>query len=241
MSSDNINNNKRRERTNNAIKLFVIFAVIMASVVLIPILVKQGFEIKNEAIKENMKEIYKNAETIEDIGLGLGEDVDRDGLYIQLSKDSGVNVYNKTTNNEYSLIYNSTNKDYVVKYSDKFEYPESTKDDLESEALDANNLFAYSSSKSGSVVEGLSGEGLSELSSRGTLEVPKVLGGEPVVEIAPNSFSNMGLESVIIPSSVKKVGQGAFANNGANSDSDSNLSEPYGGRWIIEEGSWIKQ
>lgn len=242
MSSDsNLDENKRRNRTNNAIKVFIVFTAMLASIILIPILVKQGINIKNNAIKENMQEIYKNAETIENIGLGLGEDVDRDGLYMQLSKDSGINVYNKTTNNKYSLIYNSTNKEYIVKYGDKFEYPESTKDNLEVETLDANSLFLFSSTRKGSVIEGLTEEGLSQLSSNKTIEIPKVIGGEPVVEIGSNSFSNMGLESIIIPSGVKKVGQGAFANNGVDRDSVGELSEPFAGRWVITDGVWIKQ
>ncbi len=44
------------------------------------------------------------------------------------------------------------------------------------------------------------------------VEIPEILNAHKIVEISPNAFSMSGVEKVIVPKDVTKIGDGAFAN-----------------------------
>ena len=75
---------------------------------------------------------------------------------------------------------------------------------IQFEDIEAGLAFQYTTDDTGATVTGYTGQG-------GTVEIPSMLGGKPVVAIGDNAFNrNETITSVTMPDSVTTIGQRAF-------------------------------
>ena len=75
---------------------------------------------------------------------------------------------------------------------------------IQFEDIEAGLAFQYTTDDTGATVTGYTGQG-------GTVEIPSMLGGKPVVAIGDNAFNrNETITSITMPDSVMTIGQRAF-------------------------------
>ena len=75
---------------------------------------------------------------------------------------------------------------------------------IQFEDIEAGLAFQYTTDDTGTTITGYTGQG-------GTVEIPSILGGKPVVAIGDNAFNgNETITSVTLPDSVTAIGQYAF-------------------------------
>jgi len=75
---------------------------------------------------------------------------------------------------------------------------------IQFEDIEAGLAFQYTTDDTGTTITGYTGQG-------GTVEIPSMLGGKPVVAIGDNAFNrNETITSVTMPDSVTTIGQRAF-------------------------------
>ena len=75
---------------------------------------------------------------------------------------------------------------------------------IQFEDIEADLAFQYTTDDTGATVTGCTGQG-------GTVEIPSMLGGKPVVAIGDNAFNrNETITSITMPDSVTAIGQYAF-------------------------------
>ena len=75
---------------------------------------------------------------------------------------------------------------------------------IQFEDIEAGLAFQYTTDDTGTTITGYTGQG-------GTVEIPSILGGKPVVAIGDNAFNgNETITSVTMPDSVTTIGQRAF-------------------------------
>ena len=75
---------------------------------------------------------------------------------------------------------------------------------IQFEDIEAGLAFQYTTDETGTTITGYTGQG-------GTVEIPSILGGKPVVAIGDNAFNgNETITSVTMPDSVTTIGQRAF-------------------------------
>lgn len=90
--------------------------------------------------------------------------------------------------------------------------PEEKQTALTGEESADTACFQYEETETGWIVTGLTEEGR----RRRALTVPETCGGEPVVRIASEAFSDCGeLEEIVLPATVQAIGERAFSGCGA--------------------------
>lgn len=225
--------------------LAIIFTLAIGTVIMLPSIVNKMEERANNEILENMEKIYTSAIIVDEIDIGLEEDVDEEGKYEKLSEMSGFRVYNAPEKKKYSAMKDfKTGKIKIYYGKDKLVYPEEIEieDEVEIE-IDPENmknedLFNYDESTGDIVITGFSEEGVSLLGTDNAIQIPETYKGRQVVEIAEKAFYNKGIEGVVvIGDNIEKIGDNAFTNNGLKGVSDS-IEKP--GRWVVEDKEWVE-
>lgn len=223
--------------------LAIIFTLAIGAVIMLPSVVDKIEEKANNEILENMEKIYTSAIIVDEIDVGLEEDVDSEGKYEKLSEMSGFRVYNAPERKKYSAMKDfKTGKIKIYYGKDKLMYPEEVEDEIEVEVDPENmkneDLFNYDESTGDIVITGFSEAGVSLLGTDNAIQIPETYKGREVVEIAEKAFYNKGIEGVVvIGENIKKIGDNAFTNNGLKGVSDS-INKP--GRWVVEDKEWVE-
>lgn len=223
--------------------LAIIFTLAIGAVIMLPSVVDKIEEKANNEILENMEKIYTSAIIVDEIDVGLEEDVDSEGKYEKLSEMSGFRVYNAPERKKYSAMKDfKTGKIKIYYGKDKLMYPEEVEDEIEVEVDPENmkneDLFNYDESTGDIVITGFSEAGVSLLGADNAIQIPETYKGREVVEIAEKAFYNKGIEGVVvIGENIKKIGDNAFTNNGLKGVSDS-INKP--GRWVVEDKEWVE-
>ena len=199
---------------------------------------------KEKEVMVNMESIYTSAIIVDEIDVGLHEDSDGAGKYEKLSELSGFQVYNVPKKGKYSVVKDYRTGEVIVRYGEELQYPKIYErenfEEIANDNISTQDLFIYDESEGKVVITGFSESAVSLLNSNSVIQIPIVYNGRDVVEIADQAFYNRNIMgTVIIPESIKKIGDGAFANNGVKGVSG-NITKPYAGSWRVEGRNWVK-
>lgn len=224
------------------VSILVIFAI--GLLFTLPGIITKFEENKENEIRSNMESIYTSAIIVDEIDVGLHEDSDGAGKYEKLSEMSGFRVYNSPQKDRYSVVKDYRTGKITVRYGEKLQYPEvHEQKEVEIDNVDdvaTQDLFNYDESGGRVVIIGFSEVGVSLLTSESVIQIPTTYNGRDVVEIADRAFYNRSIMgTVIIPENIKKIGDGAFSNNGVKGVSD-NIPKPYVGSWKVDDKTWVK-
>lgn len=222
--------------------LFIILIFFIGGLFILPSVIQKSKENARNEVLDNMKKIHTAAIIVDEIDVGIEEDVDSKGKYLKLSETAGFRVYNQIQDKKYSVYKDPKTKNITVNYGKDIQYPDRNFDeDVETTSADSvsiEDLFTFDESSGKVVLTGFSSVGLSLLESGNVIQIPSSYKGRDVVEIAENAFYNKKITgTVIIPETIVKIGSNAFSNNGIKGISE-NISKP--GSWKVEEKKWIE-
>lgn len=238
-----------RERKGDSGKLIgltslsIILIFFIGGLFTLPSIIQKSKENARNEVLDNMKKIHTAAVIVDEIDVGIEEDVDNKGKYLKLSETAGFRVYNQIQDKKYSVYKDPKTKEITVNYGKDIQYPDKKfEKDFQVEGKDSvsiEDLFTFDESNGKVILTGFSSVGLSLLESNSVIQIPSSYKGRDVVEIADNAFYNKKITgTVIIPESIEKIGNNAFSNNGPKGVSE-NISKPHAGSWKVKEKKWI--
>lgn len=229
---------------NNVFKVLLKFLAVIFVTLILSIVIIEKFISKDEnEIKENLIKITYEAEFLEEFeDDGVKNDL-KNGYYKKLSEASKVKVYSEPKKHKYSLRMKGK-KAYAIYGVEEIIYPASK--ESSDNNIDNISKFNYIEVKDGYSVVSFSSSGAEDFLSGDRVEIPSEYNGEPIVAIEKNAFKgNKITGEVFIPSSIKKIGNDAFSENGNKGVSRNiiSISGNYGGVWVIDEKGykWIKK
>lgn len=240
----NINDGNRKNRRLTGITIATLTLIFAVGVIILTPFIAESISDRHKAsIMNDLENIYTSAVIVDEIEGGLHNDSDNTGKYERLSEISGFRVYNAPAKNKYSLTKDYKSGKIIVRYGNNIQYPEekeSNIDNVNSDNLQTQDLFKYDESEGKIVITGFSEAAVSLLNSESVIQIPSTYNGRDVVEIADKAFYNRNIMgTVIIPESIKRVGDNAFSNNGVKGISG-NIGKPYAGSWKVDEKKWVR-
>lgn len=238
-----MNKNRNRKAISYTILIFLVILMVGLAF-LIPSMAKSYKAKQDEKIIKNLESIYTSAVVVDGIGGGLHNDSDNAGTYKELSSRTGFQIYNSPQDKGYYLLKDYKTGKIVVWYGKKLRYPsETAKEKIANnnlENLKTEDLFTYNESEGVVQITGFSQQASSALNAGSVIQLPDSYKGRTVSAVADKAFSGKNIMgTVVIPSTIKDMGENSFSNNGEKRNSNS-IPKPYTGSWKVVNGKWEK-